>query len=677
MKKNIVVKALIVSLVAVTTFFSMKAYDRYLSDNIFSYDEVVENNEEIRYVLNIENTIHEKERENFFNDLMTQVDALQLNLYQYDFDDKGNQFILAHSQDRDYFEKVLLEEGKIRLEKEFEYSTQAQDPKKKIYTVFPASLTIAEMTFDHPHFYLIGLFDVTGTGNISEKLKTLIAYFNEYYPECRMTYDRLTEHTESPGVIDFNLIVLYIMIAGIIAFVYIDHIFKSVKSITIHKLEGISDFKIYVKFVLIPLFKLIPLILIGNALLYIIFIQRSLSDSIVYILFNLFLNGIWYALVLFFSGMVYICIHYIPFNLIIKNMQPFAFLEKTVLVFRTLLLIACLSTLNQGLSQILFISTINYNLQFNSDHLNHLYEFGTIYFDTNYHQYDGTDNLKIIYDQLMNENEAFAFSLLDGSMKFENEELLIAIVDESYLKKQGIIADNETVKLNTIFIPNEYSKKIDNFDLKELIEVIHGPYYELTEENKPDVVGYENKSIDNFDLNSVIEKPVLNEMILYVPFYYSDYDVKPLIFSYDQTNISAQEYIDQLFAEQGIRKTFDVVNMKDAMVELVNMYNQRSVLPIVNVVLLICLILMVDFIQYLIYEANNEKRLYIECFENIGDKHCFKHNLLPKGLMDLAVIAFMMILYSWTSAIFLAIILITETIGIYGYHRYRKNRKIR
>lgn len=198
-------------------------------------------------------------------------------------------------------------------------------------------------------------------------------------------------------------------------------------------------------------------------------------------------------------------------------MQPFAFLEKTVLVFRTLLLIACLSTLNQGLSQILFISTINYNLQFNSDHLNHLYEFGTIYFDTNYHQYDGTDNLKIIYDQLMNENEAFAYSLLDGSMKFENEELLIAIVDESYLKKQGIVADNETVKLNTIFIPNAYFQKIDNFDLKELIKVIHGPYYELTEENKPDVVGYENKSIDNFDLNSVIEKPVLNEMIIYVP----------------------------------------------------------------------------------------------------------------------------------------------------------------
>ena len=173
MKKNIVVKALIVSLVAVTTFFSMKAYDRYLSNNIFSYDEVVENNEEIRYVLNIENTIHQEERENFFNDLMAQVDALQLNLYQYDFDDKGNQFILAHSKDRDYFEKVLLEEGKIRLEEEFEYSTQAQDPQKKIYTVFPTSLTIAEMTFDHPHFYLIGLFDVTGTGNISEKLEKL------------------------------------------------------------------------------------------------------------------------------------------------------------------------------------------------------------------------------------------------------------------------------------------------------------------------------------------------------------------------------------------------------------------------------------------------------------------------------------------------------------------------
>ena len=42
MKRNIVVKLLIISLVAVTTFFSMKAYDSYLSDNIFSYDELYE-----------------------------------------------------------------------------------------------------------------------------------------------------------------------------------------------------------------------------------------------------------------------------------------------------------------------------------------------------------------------------------------------------------------------------------------------------------------------------------------------------------------------------------------------------------------------------------------------------------------------------------------------------------
>ena len=185
--------------------------------------------------------------------------------------------------------------------------------------------------------------------------------------------------------------------------------------------------------------------------------------------------------------------------------------------------------------------------------------------------------------------------------------------------------------------------------------------------------------MNNYDYVQALQNSTLTDAVYYVTFDYEAirYDVQSLLFTYDSTNISAQEYMDQLFAEQGIRKTFDVVNMKDSMTTLVNMYNQRSVLPIVNVVLLICLILMVDFIQYLIYEANNEKRLYIECFENIGDKHYFKHNLLPKGLMDIVVIALMMILYSWNSAVFLAIILILETVGIYGYHRYRKYRKIR
>lgn len=495
----------------------------------------------------------------------------------------------------------------------------------------------------------------------------------QLYPSTTITFHHLEQHTKLP-IINKNLIVTYIIIAIMISIIFVDFVFKDIKAITIHKLAGISDFQIYAKFILWPIFKIAYRVLLFNAVIYLIFIRRPITQGMFYLVFNILLNAIWLILILIFSLFVYICIKGVSINLVIKNMQPLLFLERSILYIRTTILIVCLTTIHLGITQIDFLVTAYLNHSNNIERFHDLYEFGTIYFDSNYDDFYNTETLQSIHQQLLEENHAFSFRVVNPNYELNNTTFPIIWVDDSYLKNHHILNRDAKVVENTLYLPSQYAETITESQIKNIMIEIHGPLYKI---GNAQIKKYHlNEPISNYDYMSSIQTPSFDKAIFYIPLDSESvrFDVHPLYFYYDDS-ITAQEYVDQLFAENQIKKPFEVINLKDQLVKMEQFYLRNNFFSIINILLLLILIFMSDYLQYLTYWANHRKRLYLESLENYGDYHYFNHCMFPKLVCDSICIILMWIVYSLKSGIVLGVVLMLESVFLYFVHRKYKFRK--
>lgn len=189
------------------------------------------------------------------------------------------------------------------------------------------------------------------------------------------------------------------------------------------------------------------------------------------------------------------------------------------------------------------------------------------------------------------------------------------------------------------------------------------------------IYSYE-KEIENLDPYDSLTQPYLDDAVLLyrVNNYDGDYQISSLSFSYDGSLEECQAYIDQLFIDNGLRKSFVMNKTRNQQEYYIDYKVRNSFLPIVNLFLFSVLIFLLDIVLYAIYHMNHKKRLIIENIENVGNNHFFKVFCIPILAGDLFVYFF-----SRNCTLFfrknLLIYFILEFVLLYFVHRISKQRR--
>lgn len=459
-------------LAIVTTYFSILSYDRFLIALVNSYDSNIEESYGIYF-----NQVKEIDRDEFMDVFTEMLQQYDLNACQLALDEFQNATIYTYSDDEGYMERIVLENGEVENLQEFDsYSTFSKTEHQRLYTVMrTSSLALNPFDLDDPAFYPLASYTVTANKDNSNI--SLMA------DELRNRFDGLQvdvvkkENHASLSFFEYyigtELLLLYCLVAGIFAMVFMETVFKKIKQIVILKLEGMSGFRIYLKNIFLEILKTIPILLFLNIVIYSVIIHRFSADALFYWLMNVIYIGIWYGFILLFSLLLFAFIQDLNINKVIKNMNPFRSFDQFVHICRCVLFIFCLGMLDNGLNDLKYLLDVHTYQAVNEKRFQNQFQFGIWLFEGNYIKFIGTDELRNINHQLYEENEVYECLLMQDRFEMSNGNVPMFTVDAGHLVKERTISDMHEIDTPAFLIPKQYANENLTSQFEKYAEYMH------------------------------------------------------------------------------------------------------------------------------------------------------------------------------------------------------------
>ncbi len=595
MKKKICILTIIMFILS--TFFSMKRFDERNHWKIMNYD-YTDSIESGYFMLSNSDDKNEK----LLIYLKECLDRYHINAYQFSFDDVSQQnIIFAYSDDEDYCQRILLEEGQIDALKEFEeYSSNHESLDHRLLSFFHLTeFQLTPFTLSHPKFHLMSGY--TFTYKNKEDVDHLIADLKDFDSTIQITFEPKSKHQEVEK--NYEHLIYFVLCISIIIFSLLTVMLKETKKIGIMKQEGISSFQIYIHLFLKDLYLFMPIYILAHF----IFIFATGYKFVKLVDFGwimLFHSLIAYGMTILISIILYILILQIPPNQMMKGKSYLKNIYHSLLVLKCVVLLLGISMIATGLSSCSQLITAQLQHKAQIEKYHNLYRVLGIYTYGDAHNTDKQKEFNEISKILVEQNHGFYFE--ETYLTDQNGNLVSHyFVDDNYLSKYHEF-DNLKRETLTVILPNNDAQK-----LQELFELNYGY---LFKEDEIEYIRMDINEAENFSL-SYLETNQLNPFSIIEVSQFDGIGIN--YYYFDGKAENAQKAFDQLLIDHGIKPSFSIKSCLKVYEKNRKQEIKTQIPILIKTALFILLIIVINLQMIEMMIEKNRKRYVLERIEGI------------------------------------------------------------
>ncbi len=555
MKKHIILSSIVVTIMS---FLFMIPHFNAEVDYNFNYMHNYINNGQ--YVMMVDIAENESIANVDYREFHKNLDdcAIKNNLVmvQYtiaDDEEVRKETMYLSSNDLYAQDVFLLKKGTLDSKSNQRYSTISENPETKLVSLFSPTVyeidSLLNSTDNTAGYSMANL-----SGDIEENFSNFISDMDQLYPGIIIHNARTFTESMSKVAVD-DLLIIKTLCVSIIMLIMCSKLFSLQKTISIYKIEGYSNLKIYVKLFLKP-FILVNCMCFSLSLLLILYcFQSGLTFKV---MSGLYSQQFLLLLVLqiLLSLIVYLIIAYVPKVSSIKGKNELPKIQKCAFILKIVIVILISPIISNKFMPA--VDFIKMNLRYDKvvQELENYYNFGA-HINSNYHLARGSDNYISLSKDLEHNNNRFELSKA-AYFDFENFDPnninYFYSADVSYLRLVGLA--DEKFDENQVYI---FTKPNNSYDLDLLRKDI---LKNTTKDPVFNYVEYE-KNLKSYDTRTLLFKDEIDNLpIVYMPVEKQFRgQLNTSVFYYDNDTIPVQEYIDYIFKAHGYTPGFSIDSM--------------------------------------------------------------------------------------------------------------------
>lgn len=504
----------------------------------------------------------------------------------------------------------MLEEGLVDINSNQNYSTTSNEKSTKIAGIY--------LTRDYELDSILNSHENAGgytfaniQGDLDENFNNFIQDMDEIYPGIIIHNAKTFTESMSKNAVD-GLFFVKVLCISFLMIIMAAKMFSMQKLVSLYKIEGYTNIKIYNQLFLKPF------AVVNGILLIIVFICFSVyyqSPITLRLLFQLYLMqfGLLILIELVASLLFYLIINYVPKVTSIKGKNELNKIQLCAYILKVGIVVITIPILtNQFLPAIDFIKM---NLRYNQviKDLENYYSFGSI-ISSNYHTDRGSDNyISLSYDLAVN-NNLFDLSKA-GYFDFDNFDPnnvnYFYIADENYLEQVGL--RGETFNKEECYIYNRPNTKFD-LELLEADIVNNDP-------NPPKInyVDYDI-SLKSYDIRTLLFKDEIDNIpLVYMPIEKQfQGQLNSSVFYYDNDDVPVQDYIDYIFRMHGYTPGYRIDSMVSNYSAVFNGYVALSIQSFMQFLIAMFALITVVVFLFEVDLDNNRKQYRISYIEGVN-----------------------------------------------------------
>lgn len=310
-------KKILYLLIIILTFFTfqgaLKKYDDLLSRNFNHFSSG-----KTAYTLAISGNLSAGETEKFQEDFDELLQKYQMDAYQRLYEVSTNEYLLwTNTSDANYLKNVPLQVGELTPIKKGDY--YASRDEKARHTIFNPIQNegykiyyLSDFTHPLKSIYTPYAFAIH-TKNPTETFEAFTQEIQANYPMLSIFPSVGEDYFPQPKT-EYRELLTALMTGLMVILALNSLIVQQRKKVQFMKLEGYSNFEIYLEFVLKPLWKLVLLIILTNSGLYLLKIHTSFKNALPFLNYLLIPN-----LILFIGLLLFSCLSF--FSIVLVNVN--------------------------------------------------------------------------------------------------------------------------------------------------------------------------------------------------------------------------------------------------------------------------------------------------------------------------------------------------------------------
>jgi len=475
-------KKIIVITIIIAIFFTfqtaIRKYDRYITDKFFDF-----NPGENIYELSVSGYLSSDDVMEFQEFLMLSLDRYNLHCYQKLYKDQEITEYIAwvYTTDEFYFNNIFLTKGVLTEINKGDYYFSNDGNQKglifnpvrnKNYMIYHLDDFNNDSKSIFNPYILFSYADNAETlyNNLYNDLKTI-------YPDLFIDFAIYEKHGSwgwGNEELNNNDIVFAIL-TGIMVIICLNiDIISQTKKIQILKLGGFNSFQIYLRFILKNIGVILFFALICNIILFLIYIETSLSNAEQFISMLITPNIIFIVSLLLFSVISFSTILLVNVNTAIKGKSSLKNQQILNYLMKTLLIMFTTGTILNSVSYLSQYYTIATTEEKYLERIENLYHSPAVlpqYIAAAVSDDFRIDNALLRNEHLINNNEMFEMIPLDYIL-LDGKEFIIFAISEEYVRKNVYGSLDIGNNKSTLIIPDSLSKYQEQI-IKSLGNIFH------------------------------------------------------------------------------------------------------------------------------------------------------------------------------------------------------------
>ncbi len=623
MKKNIFL--LSICLVVISFIYTLPIFDSINLSRAVALPTVYDTNGYERIGVQIENlnnkNIDTYEYYDFINEAAVK-NNLVIYVYALGQSEEIGQYehtIFVTTNEVYLKERVLLEEGYIDIQdEESMYATYNEKDSGKILQFFgEAAIRISAIqNYEFLGKYL-NIINLEG-----DFIENATNFFNEVSQEFGLMNVASAQHFSQEGSavrekeilkeVNGSIVIKFAIVLILTVFFCIK-VFSQEKKISFYKLDGETNFSIYLKIFLNKylLYQgIAALLFIG--LLYVFYGGNFNTWKILSFITICVLLG-FIVLQIIASMMIYLFISYVPVTKAVKGENKLSDLQIFTYIVKFIVIVVIIPIIGSTFEEAKNFIIINYRYNHVYEKLENYYYFGSQGFSQEYDRDIGTENFIELRDKLVKEDGLFSqgrsFFIEDN---FDPENLNVFYsVDQFYLSQNQLLNECD---INAICI---YIRRDNSMDTEDVIENAKT----LTRTEIPIQFIHYDDPLPTYSISDLMYNDFMDENfpIIYTPPEERlDGQLNGMIFYHDGGLVSAQRRIDDVFKEFGYASKFRIVSMQSSYRQSYQFYSMKAFQEFIKFCILILAYIFTNRLLIEVDMDTNRKRYKMSKIEGVN-----------------------------------------------------------
>lgn len=508
---------------------------------------------------------------------------------------------------RDIF---MLEKGYVDLASNKIYSTMSREKSTKIAGIYLTRHYELDSILN-AHENADGYTFANIQGNLEENFENFKTDMDRYYPGIIIHNAKTFTESMSKNKVD-DLFSVKILCISVLVLIMAAKMFSMQKLISLYKIEGHTNIKIYNQLFLKPFIVVNFVALIIAFVCFAIYYRSPITLKMIFQLY-LMQFGLLIGIEFLVSMLFYLIIYYIPKATSVKGKNELNKIQSCAFALKTCIVVIAIPIIcNQFLPAMDFIKmNFRYNHVINS--LENYYTFGA-HISSNYHTDRGSDNYISLSHDLATNNNLFDLSKA-GYFDFDNFDQnnvnYFYTADETYLSLVGL--KDESFNKDEYYV---YVRPNTEYDLKLLEADI------LKNSAIPPKINYVDydMNLKSYDIRTLLFKDGIDSIpIVYMPLEKRfQGQLNSTVFYYDNDTVPVQDYIDYIFKMHGYTPGYRIDSMASNYSAVFNGYVALSIQSFIQFLIALFAFITVVVFLFEVDLDNNRKQYYVSYIEGVN-----------------------------------------------------------